>query len=772
MSELFVNSVARLQSLALVERIGWLLVHSLWQFALVLALAALLDRLLRRASAATRYAWLLCALLSVAVLPALTWQLLPQPARLEMSLASAPLPPSPANAATSLPPSSAAGAAPTHDVDTAEVLGPSVGAPGGDVDVSGSLLGGTRIDAILRPWFGVIVSGWCLGVLLFSARLLWSWRTVRRMRSVGVSPVAQAVAELFQRTCERLNVAGHVQVLESTLVGAPVVMGCFRSVILLPTSFVSGVPHSQLEAILAHELAHVARHDYLANLLQTCVETLFFYHPAVWWLSHRIRVERENCCDDRAVSVLGNRAEYGRALLAVEEFRNARSSLALSATGGSLLARVTRLLANAPQDDRRPSGVWVALGVSMMALAVAVGAVASSNTAADASSVSQATIPRADEAKGRQFEALSDDETQEVATTAATEEDDAKPGPKDAAPMVFAESEAFPDSLNVMAVRFEGSEKLWSVATRRKVSLRSWKIGAGELSHVELETDQHANQYLHGELQLSADCSRVLAIHGGKILIWDVATGKLWKELEPPKGQRAHRGLSCSADGAKVACGTFQSTGFLSSDASTAIWDVATGKLLRSVTHVDAVQIQSTALSHDGRLLATGSQEAGLCVWEVSSGEQKFHHKNTNEGRKHPDGSVSLNGASQVVAVAFSPNRRQLAMADLLGVKLLDTTTGKLLQDCRHPFRFGRSALVFSSKGHRLARVGTDKTIPIWSTRTGGLMVELDSESHTGSFSEDNKHFAIGKTDQKDGVRVWQSQPAPKQSKQPKQSEE
>ena len=119
---------------------------------------------------------------------------------------------------------------------------------------------------------------------------------------------------------------------------------------------VTGLPESQLELILAHELAHIRRHDYLVNLLQTLVETLFFYHPAVWWLSRQIRHERENCCDDVAICLSGNRADYGRALLAIEEFARRRARTVLAAGGGWLLARIRRI-AGCETTPRSAGGV-------------------------------------------------------------------------------------------------------------------------------------------------------------------------------------------------------------------------------------------------------------------------------------------------------------------------------------------------------------------------------------------------------------------------------
>ena len=132
------------------------------------------------------------------------------------------------------------------------------------------------------------------------------------------------------------------------MVKTPVVVGYFRPAVLLPLCVVTGLPDVQLELILAHELAHIRRHDYLINVLQTLVETLFFYHPAVWWLSRQIRNERENCCDDVAMATVSSRADYGRALLAIEELRAAPTALSLGARGGSLLARIRRIAACEP----------------------------------------------------------------------------------------------------------------------------------------------------------------------------------------------------------------------------------------------------------------------------------------------------------------------------------------------------------------------------------------------------------------------------------------
>ena len=118
--------------------------------------------------------------------------------------------------------------------------------------------------------------------------------------------------------------------------------GLARPVILLPTIALTGLTSEQWQAILAHELAHVRRSDYLINSLQTVVETLLFYHPAVWWVSGRIRLEREHCCDELAVAACGDAAVYMRALAEMEHLQGVPEP-ALSVGGGSLVRRVRHL---------------------------------------------------------------------------------------------------------------------------------------------------------------------------------------------------------------------------------------------------------------------------------------------------------------------------------------------------------------------------------------------------------------------------------------------
>ncbi len=188
---------------------------------------------------------------------------------------------------------------------------------------------------------------------------------------MGVSPVEDTVRAALERTAEKLGFTRSVEVLQSALVKAPVVVGYFRPVILLPLSVLTGLPEPQLALILAHELAHIRRHDYLVNLIQTLVETLFFYHPGVWWLSREIRKERENCCDDVAMSMVDRRADYGEALLAVARLHAASTPLSLAAQGGSLVSRMRRIAGCEPAP--RLAGGGSILGIVLVSMAILVG---------------------------------------------------------------------------------------------------------------------------------------------------------------------------------------------------------------------------------------------------------------------------------------------------------------------------------------------------------------------------------------------------------------
>lgn len=335
----------------LIDRIGWLLFHSVWQFTLIAIAVYLGLRAAPGKNTALRYAICLIGLALVAVTPVFTF------------ISSADF---------------AAHRASISQVAAQNLTAPKVGqrssSPGTVSPVAtDSSFSSDNIDnrakprltpdpaqswreelsEALAPWFGSLVTLWCCGVMVFAVRPTWSWCNLQRLRHVQIHPVGPDITEIFLRAVRKLGLSTAPQLFESALIQVPMVVGYLKPVVLLPAAALNGLSTSQLEAILLHELAHIRRHDYLVNLAQTLLETLFFYHPGVWWVSHALRCEREHCCDEIASTLVGSRAKYGRALLRLEELRGGVPSLALGATQGSLVRRVRRLLS---AESREPLG--------------------------------------------------------------------------------------------------------------------------------------------------------------------------------------------------------------------------------------------------------------------------------------------------------------------------------------------------------------------------------------------------------------------------------
>ena len=322
---------------ALLDALGWALVHFVWQGLLVAAVYGCSDALASRASSNVRYALALSALALMLVLPVLTAGLTFNAqrglfARAESSAEAARAGRSRERVRAGGERDSSAGAS---DAEKTEEPLADTSAVGG--------WAGERLSAFV-PW---LVFAWLAGVTLLASRAAVGWLAVRRLRA-SAEPVAARFEELAARVSERLRVSRAVALCRSALVEVPAVVGHLRPVILFPASAFAGLTPAQLEAVIAHELAHVRRYDYLVNLLQTAAETLLFYHPAVWWVSQRARAEREHACDDAAAACVGDVLLYARSLAALEQLRATSSSraaaLAVAADGGSLMRRIQRLI--------------------------------------------------------------------------------------------------------------------------------------------------------------------------------------------------------------------------------------------------------------------------------------------------------------------------------------------------------------------------------------------------------------------------------------------
>ena len=209
---------------------------------------------------------------------------------------------------------------------------------------------------------------WCAGVLVLSVRLATGWLCVQRLRTQSTGPLPEPLQARVAAFASRLRIARPVLRAGISDCGGADPRAA-SPVILLPAAVVAAMPSAHLEAIIAHELAHVRRHDYLINALQAVIETLLFYHPAVWWCSRQVRIEREHCCDDLAVAACGDRVGYATALANLEELRRGELRFALAATDGPLLGRVRRVLGAPPAHDGR-SHIWLAGAAIAVVLAL------------------------------------------------------------------------------------------------------------------------------------------------------------------------------------------------------------------------------------------------------------------------------------------------------------------------------------------------------------------------------------------------------------------
>jgi len=215
------------------------------------------------------------------------------------------------------------------------------------------------------PWLRGAAVAWLIGVGLLSVRLVGGWWVLRRLRTGGL---VIGWEPTVRRLSERLQVARRVRVVESGAAQAPGLIGWRKPMIVLPSSTLAAAGPGDIEAVLAHELAHVRRGDFAANLVHAIIETIFFFHPVIWWLSYRTRIERERSCDDRAAALFEDSITYAEALLHLEQQRTDRRGTPRS-VGGAFVSRVRRLVDQSPSLAVAPSS-WTSIVTFQMAAMV------------------------------------------------------------------------------------------------------------------------------------------------------------------------------------------------------------------------------------------------------------------------------------------------------------------------------------------------------------------------------------------------------------------
>lgn len=324
-------------SLQTLHAIGWTLLHFIWQGA---ALAALLAALLMTSrNDNVRYMLGIATLILMMAAPVVTFFWLDHAATttatVEMSVA--------ASASDSLA------------LDQA-------------VPSSQGLVHALAAEANRQDLMLWLVQAWFVGVMLLSARTAGGLLWLARARRGSIEPLSDEMYRQCLVLQRRMGLHRRIRYGQCSWLDAPAVLGWFQPIVLVTAQAITGLSPQQLQAVIAHELAHIRRYDAFVNLFQIAAEMLLFYHPAVWWVSRRIRIEREVCCDHAALAACGEPVSYARALTLMEEWRTA-PSLLMAANRGPLAERVLRLLGLQGTSARsRLAGV----GVSITCVAAAL----------------------------------------------------------------------------------------------------------------------------------------------------------------------------------------------------------------------------------------------------------------------------------------------------------------------------------------------------------------------------------------------------------------
>ncbi len=349
--------------------LGWALLHFVWQGTAIAVLLALVLRLMRKCRPQARGTAAIVALLIMAACPVFT-AISFRPGRVNTTVDTLeqdrPAQALPLNS----PGEPVVMAAEPMDIDSeagemrTRILPAETSASQSPAVVSLFSRKGMRQQFTrLMPW-GVWV--WLAGVTLLALWRLGGWLLIGRWVRHGLHPVPPRWSAALTDLVRETGLRRPVRLLASLKVAVPVTAGWLRPVILFPAALLSGLPPRHVEALLAHELAHIRRMDYAVNLAQTVLETLLFYHPAVWWTGRIIRQEREHSCDDAAIAIHGDVGDYATALASLAGMNS--PVLLPAAKGGSLLLRLRRLLT--PQSVPGPA---LRIPASMVAAGAALG---------------------------------------------------------------------------------------------------------------------------------------------------------------------------------------------------------------------------------------------------------------------------------------------------------------------------------------------------------------------------------------------------------------
>ena len=403
------------------DAIGSALLHSLWQGAAVAGLLFFAFQVVRKEASELRYALSCAALIVMIVVPIAT--------AIQLYMAN----PGPAYTEALRTEVTKAGM-PQDKQRTTDPMIPFMGdgSVASTPPVSNPPVGRSARSNTPFPWRPVVVTVWFGGIFLMALKWGNGAITARRLRKSGMPVYQKEVEAVFHTIKHRLGIEKVVGLQSSLHIDQPMMIGWLKPVVLLPVSVLTAMPLEQVEAILAHELAHVRRHDYFILMLQTAAETLFFYHPAVWWVSKQMNVEREYCCDRLATDLIGNDLVYASALANLAQAGNTTGAHVLGASDGRLVDRIRRIVDRNRQAGRirqRPFSGWGAGLVTtgcMLLLAACLHGVAEQE--ADAMDMSSSSVQLVGSPEELYREAIKALETQDIVTARDFAEEAANEG--------------------------------------------------------------------------------------------------------------------------------------------------------------------------------------------------------------------------------------------------------------------------------------------------------------------------------------------------------
>lgn len=237
--------------------------------------------------------------------------------------------------------------------------------------------------SLYADYLPIIVFLWFIGITALLLKNLGGLIIVQRLKSYYIEPVGESVRQMVDQIRHHFNIRRTIQPLISSKVTSPMVIGHFKPVVLIPIKLAGSLTSDEMKIVLRHELAHIKRNDFLINLFQLIIESLFFFHPATWWISHIARQEREECCDVIAAETSDEKITLAKALTSIQEYKLKTNSMAMALLNkkSGFYNRIKNIFGNRPSSPSFREGVIVMLFVFVSTVFLSFVIIKKSNTA-------------------------------------------------------------------------------------------------------------------------------------------------------------------------------------------------------------------------------------------------------------------------------------------------------------------------------------------------------------------------------------------------------